>query len=44
MLKNKPVGEIGEIYDIKELKDEIIRRDNNLDIYNPDELECVFTA
>ena len=44
MLKNKPVGEIGEIYDIKELRDEIIRRDNNLDIYNPDELECVFTA
>ena len=44
MLKNEPVGEISEIYDTKELRDEIIRRDNNLDIYNSDESEYVFTA
>ena len=44
MLKRDPVGEIAGIFDTKELRDEIIRCCNNLDIFDPDELEAVFTA
>ena len=34
MLKKDPVGKIAEIYDTKELRDEIIRCSNNLDVYD----------
>lgn len=44
MLNKEPIGEIVEIYDTKELRDEIIRRDNNLDIFDHNELKSVCTA
>ncbi len=34
MLKKSPVGEIENIYDVGELRDEIIRRSNNMDVFN----------
>ncbi len=44
MLKKEPIGEIAEIYDTKELRDEIIRCSHNLDIFDPDELKSVVNA
>lgn len=44
MLKKEPVGEVAQIYDTKELRDEIIRRSHNLDIFDPYELESVVNA
>lgn len=35
MLKKSPVGEIADIYDTKELRDEIIRCRHNLDLFDP---------
>ena len=44
MLKKEPVGEIAQIHDTKELRDEIIRRSHNLDIFDPAELKSVVSA
>ena len=44
MLKKEPVGEVAQIYDTKELRDEIIRCSHNLDIFDPAELKSVVNA
>ena len=44
MLKKESVGEIADIYDTKELRDEIIRCSNNLDVFDISGLEDISSA
>lgn len=44
MLTKEPIGKVAEIYDTKELRDEIIRRSHNLDIFDNDGCQNVCFA
>lgn len=44
MLKKDPVGDIADIYDTKELRDEIIRCSHNVDIFDTSGLEDICSA